>query len=360
MSKIRIKDIAKAAGVSPGTVDRVIHNRGNVAKKAEEKVRNAISSLKYTPNLAARVLASKKSFKIGIFIPSPKKDEFWKSQERGVKRALRSVKDFGFSADIFAYNDQKKGDLLKHLDKLHKGQYNAVLLAPIHMQDASQFINLCTDKNIPFAQINTYIKNESEYSLGYVGQDSFRSGQLAAKLLDLTTLKSTSHVILHMEKDVRNSNHLLAKQNGFETYFKNIGAHKVFTKRLSKIEKPKALRKQIENLLLLDPPVSGFFVTSSRAHYISKVLIELKRTDITLIGFDLIPQNTQALNNYKRLFLINQNPSLQGYYGVMRLFEFLLHKKREDSIKYLPLDVITLENVSNYLHILDRDNDVYS
>ena len=39
--KIRIKDIARMAGVSAGTVDRVLHNRGNVsddARKAVEKI----------------------------------------------------------------------------------------------------------------------------------------------------------------------------------------------------------------------------------------------------------------------------------------------------------------------------------
>lgn len=359
MTKIRIKDIAKAAGVSAGTVDRVIHKRGNVAKIAEKRVQKAILKLNYKPNLAARVLANKKNFKVAIFIPSTKDDEFWKSQVNGVKRALRSVKDFGFTGDIIEYNDQKEGDLLKHADKLVLGSYEAVLLAPVLMQDASQFLDRCKDMNIPFVQINTFIKKENQHSLGYVGQNSFRSGQLAAKLLDLTTAKDSSLVTLHMERDVEHSNHLIDKQSGFESYFKKSNKRNISSSRLVEIENPKSLRKQIDNLLKNDPLISGFFITTSRVHFISKVLIKLKREDITLVGFDLIPQNQQVLNAYKRLFLINQNPSLQGYYGVRRLFDFLVQKRRKDNIKYLPLDVITLENVSNYLHIQDRDSEDY-
>jgi len=35
-NKIRIKDIAERAGVSTGTVDRILHNRGKVSKKHEK------------------------------------------------------------------------------------------------------------------------------------------------------------------------------------------------------------------------------------------------------------------------------------------------------------------------------------
>ena len=40
--KTRIKDIAERAGVSTGTVDRVLHNRPNVSPKALEKVQKAL------------------------------------------------------------------------------------------------------------------------------------------------------------------------------------------------------------------------------------------------------------------------------------------------------------------------------
>ena len=37
-NKVTINDVAKAAGVSKGTVDRVLHNRGEVSRKSKEKV----------------------------------------------------------------------------------------------------------------------------------------------------------------------------------------------------------------------------------------------------------------------------------------------------------------------------------
>ena len=48
---IRIKDIAERAGVSVGTVDRVLHNRPNVSQKALEKVNKALEEMDYRPNM---------------------------------------------------------------------------------------------------------------------------------------------------------------------------------------------------------------------------------------------------------------------------------------------------------------------
>ena len=56
--KIRIVDIAKLAGVSPGTVDRVIHNRGRIAPDKKERIEEIIKQLGYRPNIAARLLAT--------------------------------------------------------------------------------------------------------------------------------------------------------------------------------------------------------------------------------------------------------------------------------------------------------------
>ena len=57
-SNIRIVDIAKMAGVSVGTVDRVIHNRGRVSEENRKKVQTILEMVHYQPNLMARSLAS--------------------------------------------------------------------------------------------------------------------------------------------------------------------------------------------------------------------------------------------------------------------------------------------------------------
>lgn len=57
--KHTIRDIAELAGVSKGTVDRVIHKRGHVSPGAFEKVNKLLDEINYQPNLIARNLKKK-------------------------------------------------------------------------------------------------------------------------------------------------------------------------------------------------------------------------------------------------------------------------------------------------------------
>ena len=57
----RIKDIAELSGVSTGTVDRILHERGKVSEDARKKVEKILKEIDYQPNLIARSLALKKT-----------------------------------------------------------------------------------------------------------------------------------------------------------------------------------------------------------------------------------------------------------------------------------------------------------
>ncbi len=64
-----IKDIADLAGVSRGTVDRVLNNRGAVNPKTAEKIMEIVQALNYRPNRAGLALAAqKKKYKIGVIL----------------------------------------------------------------------------------------------------------------------------------------------------------------------------------------------------------------------------------------------------------------------------------------------------
>ncbi|MBK8424919.1 MAG: LacI family DNA-binding transcriptional regulator [Lewinellaceae bacterium] len=58
--RIRIKDIAAQTGVSIGTVDRVLHNRGHVAPEVRIRVLRVMEEMGYQPNMVARSLANNK------------------------------------------------------------------------------------------------------------------------------------------------------------------------------------------------------------------------------------------------------------------------------------------------------------
>ena len=82
--KIRIKDIAERAGVSVGTVDRVLHERPNVSPKALEKVKKALEEMDYKPNMYASALAYNKSYTFYSLIPKHESEAYWEEDYRAL------------------------------------------------------------------------------------------------------------------------------------------------------------------------------------------------------------------------------------------------------------------------------------
>ena len=90
-NKVTINDVAKAAGVSKGTVDRVLHNRGEVSAKSKETVLRVIEELGFRPNLYASLLASPKKITIQCIIPEYFTGEFWSLTDKGIQDAAELV-----------------------------------------------------------------------------------------------------------------------------------------------------------------------------------------------------------------------------------------------------------------------------
>ena len=96
---ITITQIAKLAGVSRGTVDRVIHQRGRVAPEVEKRIRDIMDENDYHPNMLGRALAvSKTPLTIGM-IMIEKGNPFFQLIHSGMKEAISQFRDYPISVD---------------------------------------------------------------------------------------------------------------------------------------------------------------------------------------------------------------------------------------------------------------------
>ena len=86
--KSTIHDVAKQAGVSMKTVSRVLNHEPNVAAKTREKVMAVAKELHYSPSLAARGLASSKSYLIALLYDNPS-PSYMANMQKGAIQACR-------------------------------------------------------------------------------------------------------------------------------------------------------------------------------------------------------------------------------------------------------------------------------
>ncbi len=68
-SSVTIRDVAKAAGVSPGTVSRAINNSPLVNVETRRRIMQVVEELGYVPNIAARRLSIGKTLAVAVIVP---------------------------------------------------------------------------------------------------------------------------------------------------------------------------------------------------------------------------------------------------------------------------------------------------
>lgn len=352
-NRVRIKDIAEKAGVSKGTVDRVLHKRGNVSPEARKKVLAAIEELDYQRNIIASALAYNRVWKIAALLPRPEEDPFWQQPKLGIGRAHRAVRDYGVTIDFYHFAEANANEFITASQEILDGEYDAVLVAPIFAKEGHDFLDRCQDQGLKYVQINTYLPREDENFICYIGQDSYQSGMLAAKLLSLGVAEGDTAMILHLEKAVYNSMHLVEKEKGFTDFFSQNSDKSIslFQTSFEDIFNKEAFANFVEKTLDQHPEVGGIFVTTSRAYHLVEALERLGRSQVKVLGFDLIKENLKHLETDRIHFLINQNPLKQGYLAIINIFNQLVLKKDVQKIQYLPLDVVMRENMQYYVNV---------
>ena len=102
--KVTINDVAKAAGVSKGTVDRVLHNRGEVSERSRARIMQVIEQLGYSPNMHASLLASRKNYRIVCIIPEFHNGEFWELTEKGIEYGREYAERYGITVEAVMYD----------------------------------------------------------------------------------------------------------------------------------------------------------------------------------------------------------------------------------------------------------------
>lgn len=346
--RIRIKDVAERAGVSPGTVDRVIHKRGRVAPDVEKRVLAVMKELGYQRNLIASALAKNKSYRVAVLLPDYNEDPYWEQPFAGVEKARKQVQHYGIIVEYHFFTLFNSNNFHEKAKEVLASKPEGVLFPPLFSKEGAWFINECEKIKIPCVSINTNISGVK--SLSYIGQDSYQSGVLAARLMNFGITPNGTAIIMDFSKGAPDAKHLIEKKEGFNDYFKANPQNKIqiLTIVMEHFNDEKKLKKFMHELILKYPNLAGIFFTNSRAYKAIDCMNDEISQKIKIIGFDLIKRNREYLAEDKINFLINQNPIEQGYLGLQSLYKHLVLKEEIAPVQFLPLDIVVKENVQYY------------
>lgn len=336
-----MKEIAELAGVSRGTVDRVLNHRGSVNADTEKKVLEIARLLNYQPNKAGLALAAqKKKYKIGVLLFGAD-NPFFDEVMDGLNKKLAELSIYGCSVIEkripFALDTQ-----LRAMDEFVEEGVQGLILSPYNDKAVQVKIDELFALDIPCVTVNTDIPHSKR--IAYVGSDYYKCGQTAGGLLGLIMGGEATVGV------VTGSHKILCHEDRIFGFLENLRANYpsivVAGVRENEDDEYKSY-DAVNSLLTSRPDITALYFTAAGVHGGCKAIANAKLDKpLKVIAFDAVPATTELLMNGTVTAVICQQPLEQGSKSLNLLVDYLLTKKvPEKELNHMDLSIIIKENL---------------
>jgi len=307
---ITIKEIAKIAGVSRGTVDRVLNNRGTVKQETSERVQSIAKALNYRPNLAGKTLAvRKKNLKFGyILFSDTASNPFFADVARGIKSRAKELLDYGVAVEIRYAKIDNPSLQVQLIDELVGNGIDGLAITPISHPDVASKILQLTQSGVPVVTANSDISGSGR--LAYVGSDYYKSGVTAAGLINLTTGGSANVGIIIGNPLIEcHTERIAGFRNQVSSHYPGIHIMGQTTNNDDDLESFAVTQRLLEET----PEIDALYLAAAGVSGACKaVKCAEPRRKIHIVSCDLIPATLALLNEGSVAATITQQPFLQG------------------------------------------------
>ncbi len=311
-----IKEIAELAGVSRGTVDRVLNNRGSVNDATAEKILEIAKALDYRPNRAGIVLAAqKKRLKLGVIL---------------------------FSAGNPFFEDVLKG-VTEKAEEL--SAYNcSIVVKQVHFNIEEQLaaIDELTAEEVNVVTFNPDI--EGSRRIAYVGSHYTHSGETAAGLMHLMTFGKVRLGIISGSHDILcHTERIAGFKKAVQERYSNIQIVETIENHDDEIES----YEKTTALLTAHPDINALFFAAGGVYGGCRAVLSMGLQDkIRILAFDKVPSTKVLVEEGVIAATICQQPKIQGTKPLDILFAFLTAGEiPEKEHHYVAIDIRIKENI---------------
>ncbi|MDE6406460.1 MAG: LacI family DNA-binding transcriptional regulator [Lachnospiraceae bacterium] len=311
------KEIAALAGVSRGTVDRVLNHRGDVNPQTEEKIMEIVRALDYRPNKAGIVLAAqKKNLKLGVVLLGVG-NPFFEDVLQGVREKAEELAGYNCSV-LIKQTEYSLQQQLDAIDALLAEGVGGLAISPYNDCAVREKIDSLCEQGIPVVTLNTDIENASR--LAYVGSNFYRSGEAAGGLMRLMAkgevrvgiVSGSQNILCHTER-IAGFAHIIAPY-----------PHIRIVDTVNNNDDDQVSFELTKKLLLDHPEINAFYFTAGGVFGGCQAIETCARTnDITVITNDLVPTTREYMEKGLIAATICQQPLQQGSLPLAILFACL-------------------------------------
>ena len=306
-----IKEIAERAGVSRGTVDRALNNRGRIKPEVAERILTIAKELDYHSNRKSKknTQESVKNIKIGV-ITQLSQASFMIPVKAGIRDAEKELEYLGVELLLKDIESVDETAQIEAIDELETEGIDGLAIMPVQSEAVRERLNrLMEEKEIPVVTFNSDIVGTKRAC--FVGLDNKKSGRTAAGLMGMLT-RGKGKVLVITGFFTNSVNSL--RVEGFVQEIKNSYPDLELLGVQSSFDETKEVQKIIENTMAIAPDLSGVFVASGGQAGVCLAFEKLKpQTRPYVIVYDATPKNAKALKEDRYDFLIDQEGYEQGY-----------------------------------------------
>ena len=315
-----IKEIAEKAGVSRGTVDRALNDRGRINPEVAERIRAIAKEMNYVPK--KKKVIKETTLKLGI-VTQLAKSSFMIPIRSGLESIIGDLKKRNIDCFLEEVDGVDEAAQLQALDRLVELGVKGIAIMPVDSDGIREKINQLTDQGILIITFNSDILGTNRQC--FVGMDNFKSGKTAAGLLGMLTKgKGKVLTITGYFGNSVNSLRVAGFVEELKESFPELELTGVQSSFDSSAEVEKILSNTLENYSNLD----GVVVFSGGQAGIARALEKIDESKRPfVIIYDLTKNNIEMLKNDQVDFLIDQDGFVQGYRSLLMLANQLQNNK---------------------------------
>ena len=336
-----IKEIARICGVSRGTVDRVINNRGKVKPETQELILKTIAEHGYTKNIVGRALTVKKSEPVIGVILCSEGNPFFDDVIAGFRQAEEDLKDYGVTLEMKTMCGHEVSRQLAMIGELD-GLVSALVIQPINSPLIADRLCALRQSGIPVVTVNTDIQHDARCC--YVGSDYESGGAVAAGMLALVTGGQANIGIVEGVHTLMG--HVL-RQKGFEDHLRTHYPGIAVVDRAPALDDPEQAYRAAQQMLQRHPEIDAMFIVAAGVYDACRAVIDAGREQhIRVVAYDDVPSTKEMIRRGLVRAVVCQQPFDQGYRAAREAFDMLLSgQMHEDRLLIMENQIKIAENI---------------
>lgn len=345
--KPTIQMVAELAGVSRGTVDRVLNNRSHVSPDVHDRVMKAIQETGYlSPRQAYQTKLSEVSYshiKLGVLLPNWT-GHFKTEILRGIDAARSELEDFHVEIILKECKTDIPGEVIELLDELLDEEVQGIALCALNNPSIETHVSALNDNNIPVITLNSDLPESRR--LCFIGQDYHKSGRIAAELLSKCIPISSS--ILAAVGNLEFDGHR-TRLEGFLDRMEEIGFRKDQIQVIETYNDYQTTFRKVTEALEQTSGICGIYMANRSVAGCTEAVNTLGMKDsLKIICHDISESTKRLLQNGSIDFTISQDIFRQGYLPMIYLRDYLQKGKLPESEETnTNISIICSQNLEN-------------